>query len=386
MSTPTLSDATPPDVTPSDVTGHDVVVAYPSHADATSHAYASHVGIARRISALKHCEFAGAYEPGRVYDGRVYFVASETLVGATAHELGIHSADDLFGGVVPEPFVATKVITHPLPDGDARAPAGWSAAFAQGVRDVVLEGFAAFSFDDARRGGARLLRRGPVRVKRPLGIGGRGQLVVRALDELEDVLAAYREELERTGIVLEENLSEVRTYSVGQIEIGSLRATYYGTQRTTRDNGGNEVYGGSDLVVARGDFDALFGADPELPPDARTAIGCARTYDRVAHAAFTGFFASRRNYDVAHGRDAHGRLRCGVLEQSWRLGGASGPEIAAMETFVREPARAMVRTSSVEIYGNSPDPPSSATIYFRGVDAHVGRLTKYTVVEHAHAR
>jgi len=363
-----------------------VVVAYPPHADATSHAFASHVGIAQRISALKHCEFAGAYEPRRTYRGRVYFVASETIVGTTARELGIHGADDLFGGVVPEAFVATKVITHPLPGEGARAPAGWSTAFAQGVRDVVLAGFAAFSVDDARDGGARLLRHGPVRVKRPLGIGGRGQVVVTDLGELEAVLATIRDELEETGIVLEENLSEVRTYSVGQIEIGHLRATYYGTQRTTRDNTGNEVYGGSDLVVARGDFDALFGADPELPADARTAIGCACIYDRVAHAAFTGFFASRRNYDVAHGRDAHGRARCGVLEQSWRIGGASGPEIAALEAFERDPTRTTVRASSMEVYGDSPEPPPGATLYYRGIDAQVGRLTKYTVIEHADAR
>jgi hypothetical protein len=70
-----------------------------------------------------------------------------------------------------------------------------------------------------------------------------------------------------------------------------------------------------------------------------------------------------------------------VLEQSWRAGGATGPELAALEMFRREPQRASVRTSCVEIFGDSPEPPAHATVYFRGTDSRLGRLTKYTVVE-----
>jgi hypothetical protein len=80
---------------------------------------------------------------------------SETLVGAElTRELGIRGEHDLFGGIVPHAFVATKSITHPLVAPDAYAPAGWSHGFPHRVRDDVLSGFSAFTREDARRAGA----------------------------------------------------------------------------------------------------------------------------------------------------------------------------------------------------------------------------------------
>jgi hypothetical protein len=58
-------------------------------------------------------------------------------------------------------------------------------------------------------------------------------------------------ELSRWGLVIEENLSEVTTYSVGQVRVADLVESYYGTQRLTQDSCGARVYGGSDHVVVR---------------------------------------------------------------------------------------------------------------------------------------
>ena len=58
---------------------------------------------------------------------------SDTLVGLeAARALGVNSEHDLFGGVVPHAFVATKVITHPLVRPRAPAPAGWAHGFRNG--------------------------------------------------------------------------------------------------------------------------------------------------------------------------------------------------------------------------------------------------------------
>ena len=94
---------------------------------------------------------------------------------------------------------------------------------------------------------------------------------------------------------------------------------------------------------------------------------------------FSGLFVSRRNYDVAAGSDAWGQRRCGVLEQSWRMGGASGAEIAALEAFRAEPTLDAIRASTLEAYGESAPPPN-ATVYFRGVDERIGPMTKYMIV------
>lgn len=342
--------------------------------------------IARRLATVAGFEFAGEYEPGARYDGPPYFVPSDTLTSADAAKLRIDNAHDLFGGVVPTAFAATKTITHPLVDAAAAAPDGWSAAFARLVENSVLPGFSAFSTEDALRAGRNLLARGAVRVKLATGVAGLGQWLAHDMAELEAVIAGIdSNEITRSGVVVEQNLADVATKSVGHIEAAGLEVSYCGEQRLTRNNSGAEVYGGSKLTFVRGDYDALLSL--ALPSDMQLAIAQARVYDDAADACFHGFFASRRNYDIAQGADSRGHGRSGVLEPSWRLGGASGAEIAALEAFRAEPSLRAVDATSVEVYGESPPVPEGAAVYFRGIDPHVGPLTKYTMIErHADAR
>src|SRR4029078_10925947 len=110
------------------------------------------------------------------------------------------------------------------------------------------------------------------------------------------------------------------------------------------------------------------------------AIDRARVYDTAARECFPGFFASRRNYDVAAGRDRGGEPHCAVLEQSWRIGGASSAEIAALEAFARDPTLRAVRAECIEAYGECSRPPETAVISFSGIDSVVGQITKYTVL------
>jgi hypothetical protein len=356
-----------------------VVVHVPNERYGRAHEQVTRTEIARRLAGLKGFGFAGPFEPSKSYPGPVYFVPSDTLVEQEAGALGIENEHDLFGGVVPYAFVATKAITHPLVDPRATAPPGWSSSLAKRLEGAVLSGISAFSLDDARRAGVRLLKRGPARLKPVRETGGFGQTVIEDAAALERALAALDSaEVSRDGVVLEENLSEVTTFSVGHVRVADLVATYYGTQRLTRDHSGAAVYGGSDLVIVRGGFDALLALD--LPMAARRAIGQARAYDTAARGAFPGMILSRRNYDVAQGFDGRRQLRSGVLEQSWRMGGASGAEIAALEAFRANPALQVVRTSTMEIYGDR-DPPPHATVYFRGVDEEVGPMTKYAMAE-----
>ncbi|HEY0883839.1 MAG TPA: DUF3182 family protein [Ramlibacter sp.] len=366
--------------------GAVVTYAPDEHDHASEHERSTHLAFARQLAALRGYEAGGSYEPGRHGASHLYFLPSTTLTTDEASALGIRGVDDLFGGVVPYPFVATKAISHPLVAPDAVAICGWNPAFAPCAGGAVLAGYSVFSLEDARRAGMKLLAQGPVRVKPVRATGGRGQSVARDAAELERSLAAAdASELARHGLVLEQDLNQVRTFSVGQVHVADLAASYYGLQRLTRDNRGEEVFGGTELVVARGGFESLLEPDPG--PEIRRAIGQARRYDACVASCYPGFFASRRNYDVALGRDAAGHWRSGVLEQSCRAGGATGAELAALEVFRREPGRNRVRTRCVEIFGASPEPPPGATVHFRATDPQVGLLTKYTVVErdvHAH--
>src|SRR5438105_194171 len=127
--------------------------------------------VAKAIAELKRFRLAGAHQDGDRYTGEVFFVPDDTLMADEASKVGIQSPNQLFGGVVPRPFVKTKAITHPLIDRRAARPEGWSASFAGRVRNVVLPGYTVFSPHDADAAAARLLARGSIRLKEPLGAG-----------------------------------------------------------------------------------------------------------------------------------------------------------------------------------------------------------------------
>lgn len=337
--------------------------------------------LARRIAALKGLEFAGAYEPALRAAGPVYLVPTDTLVGVDfAASLGVRDAHDLFGGVAPEAFVATKAITQPLVDADAAAPPGWSRAFRARTGNAVLRGYTVFDADDARAAARRLFELGPLRLKPVHARGGLGQVVALDMEQVEVALMHLATgSLACGGLVLEENLDNVVTCSVGSVRIGGLVVSYHGTQRLTTNNFGQEVYGGTRLTVVRGGFARLL--ERELDPTERVAIEQACTYETAALAAYPGLILSRSNYDVAQGLDAHGLWRSGVLEQSWRLGGATPAELVALEAFAADPALDAVRSECIEIYGEHETPPAGAALLLDMEDPKAGRIRKYTLCE-----
>ncbi len=358
-----------------------IVVQYPNvrSAPPTRHESISRATMARRIAALKNYEFSEDYQPQRYGGSHVYFVPDDTLTVELARELDIQSEQDLFGGVVPQPFIANKTVTHGLVNPEAVAPQGWSHSLAKQLKAAVLPGYAAFTVADARQAVARMLDLGPARVKPAWGIGGNGQATITDIAEFDAFLATIDvADLSRYGTVVEQHLEEVVTYSVGQADLSGLRISYFGTQHLTPNNSGDEVYGGSSLVAIPGAIETLL--ELKLQPEIEKAVSLAKQYDAAMSLKFPGLLASRRNYDVIRGRDSRGSWRTGVLEQSWRIGGASPAEIAAFEAFQQDPALRVVRASCVEAYGDH-EPPAGAVIYFRGEDERVGPITKYSYIE-----
>lgn len=304
-----------------------------------------------------------------------YYLPTETLIDPAAQlSRGICGIDDFFGGMVKHPYMATKAISHPLA-ANAQFPPGWTDDFARAASDALLRGYTVFNLDDAVRASAILLRDGPLRIKPVRATAGRGQQVITRNSELEAALASQDpQEIAVWGLVLEEHLQNVETYSVGQALVAGITCSYYGTQHLTRDHGGEAVYGGSDLVLVRGGYDALLQLELDEPQ--RLAITQACAYEHAAHTTLPGFVASRRNYDVARGLTGEGKLRSGVLEQSWRIGGASSAELLALQAFADDPALQRVRASTHEVFGDV-DLPADATMFYQGDDREVGRISKY---------
>ncbi|NLC35688.1 MAG: DUF3182 family protein, partial [Alcaligenaceae bacterium] len=129
----------------------------------------------------------------------------------------------------------------------------------------------------------------------------------------------------------------------------------------------------------RGGYAALH--DLPLDDDCRQAVELARRYDAAADACYPAFFASRRNYDVAAGVDSKGCRRMGVLEQSWRIGGASRAEIAALEVFLADPHCQHLWAETREIFGPHTLVPAHAIETYAGEDPDLGLIRKYVLVE-----
>src|SRR5947207_8521302 len=110
----------------------------------SGHEHATISEIARHLATLRGGRYDGEFEAGRRAPGKNYFVPDETLSGETAAALGISDERDLFGGIVPFAFVATKAITHGLPPEASAMPEGWSASLGDRIHDSTHRGFTAF--------------------------------------------------------------------------------------------------------------------------------------------------------------------------------------------------------------------------------------------------
>lgn len=346
------------------------------------HERASFKAVATRIARLLELPYQGVFTQAACPSVLPYFIPSDTLVGIEDHRaLSIQGENDFFGGLVAQPFMGTKAISHPLHSAATSRPEGWTDRFHAIAAGAVLPGYTAFSIQDALVAGTEMLRSGTIRVKPVRARAGRGQSVITRLDELQALLDHIDEsELATWGLVLEENLTDVLTYSVGQVRLGGIVASYCGTQQLTRDNSGELVYGGSDLRVVRGEYPAL--QQLGLPAPFLLAVQCAQQYERAALESLPGIVLSRRNYDIAEGTNSRGERVTGVLEQSWRIGGASGAEVLAVEILSADESLAQVRTSTLEIYGQDAEPPAGAIVVYSGEDSEVGYLTKCIKANH----
>ncbi|MGE8067899.1 DUF3182 family protein [Pseudomonas sp. NPDC089569] len=357
-----------------------LVVAHSVRPDAPQHEVQTNRALARWLAQILGLKFGGRYDPQQHRGHDLYLLPTQTLVGpAAARQLGVKGPEDLWGGYVEHDFICTKAISHGLLNHLAPAPKGWAPLFSERVRNVVLDGLSVFSLDDARPAAEHLLYSGPIRLKPIHACAGRGQEVIRSLDQFDEMLALPEiKNLFTEGVVLEQDLDQVITHSVGQSFIGDKVLSYCGEQYLTTDAHGEDVYGGSDLLVVQGDYRDLLRLD--LPEDVRLAIRQAQVFDSAADEAYPGFYASRRNYDIAQGVASDGKRRSGVLEQSWRMGGASSAEVAALQSFVNDPAMRAIRVSSVETYIDQALPADAIEVY-RGPAQDSDFLLKYVTVK-----
>ena len=357
-----------------------LVVAHSVRPDAPQHEVETNRALARWLAQILGLKFGGSYDP-KVHSGRdLYLLPTQTLVGAAAaRQLGVKGPEDLWGGYVEHDFICTKAISHGLLNRHAYAPRRLVAVvFRTGAHRGARWSQCFLPRRCAAGGGASALQR-PDPHEADSCLRRSWQEVIKSLDQFDEILARPEAKaLFSEGVVLEQDLDQVITHSVGQSFIGDKVLSYCGDQYLTEDGQGEQVYGGSNLLVVQGGYDDLLAL--ELPDDVRLAIRQAQVFDSAADEAYPGFYASRRNYDIAQGLDSDGKQRSGVLEQSWRMGGASSAEVAALQSFVNDPGMRAIRVSSVETYIDQPLPADAIEVY-RGPAENSDFLLKYVTVK-----
>lgn len=314
-------------------------------------------------------EYPGSHHPAN----KTFFLPHDTLVMCTeeAKQLGIHSENDFYGGLVPEPFLATKVIMHPLVSAHAHRPHGWTDIFVPRANNHVPVGYAVFSKQDAKQAAELLLRvSGAVRGKDPRGTGGLGQIVLRTRDEIEAVIETLDElQLGQHGYIFERHLQITRSLSIGQSKINGDLISYYGFQRQNYLSEERTEYTGSDLIVVRGDYAQLCRTDP-LAANLAHAIEQVAAF-QSALSTNRNIMVSRLNIDIIQGYDAKdGKWFSIPTDPSLRAGGA--PDIHALAVMKQHPALKRVSASSyIKFYQDgeeNPQIPEEAMIHFHEQD------------------
>jgi hypothetical protein len=69
-----------------------------------------------------------------------------------------------------------------------------------------------------------------------------------------------------------------------------------------------------------------------------------------------------------------------VFEASWRSGGASTAELAALTAFDQDPSLHVFEASTVKDFGKASEAPQHALIHFEGDDPEDGPILRYTLL------
>jgi hypothetical protein len=310
---------------------------------------------------------------GGIDQGKTYYVADTTIVlefrenQKLIKDAFIESEKDFLGGIVPRYHHSTKAIMHPLVSREAACPLGWSHEFSEELvhLDLVLPGFTVFNIEDIRTAFNDLSYKGvyQIRLKDPLGVLGMRQFVVTSFQELEQFISDQivdNDQLQQYGLVVEENLcsEDLKTYSVSFVTIGSHQVQCIGVQRFSQG-----LYSGTDLVIMQTGKRIL----PELlaqvgifnNEDAQVIIDKALLFRALLNKHIPEIKIARFNLDIVSGiASIYSNGTCelvkrfALLEQSFRVGGASAAEIWGLEYLLYYPSVDAVCASTYYRYGD----------------------------------
>lgn len=309
-----------------------------------------------------------------------YYLPNQILLQDQAIALGIYSLNDLYGGVVPYEFLKDKSLTHPIYHISMNRPEGWNNQLGVYLKPYVLDGFSAFTTQDVLWAAQGMIDSGPIRLKLASTTSEQSHWVfshhaefIKFINQMQD------HPLFKQGMVVEEDLRNTTTFSIGQTEIGGLLISYCGEHVLTTNLNGEKTYGGANLFVVRGNYNQLH--DALTFPIHREALHLTRQYEQLIFETFPLLYASRRNYTVLYGVNAKRQVRLGVLKPSWCMGNTSMAELLALEAFCATPKLKSINTWTRDHYVETFSCLTSSELAHDLDESPVGFIVKYAGVD-----
>lgn len=283
------------------------------------------------------------YKPSPLFhttpEESAYIVPGVTLDTATATQLLIKNETDMYGAAVPNFDMIGKSILHQSVSNNA--PPFYNSAFARTVEQngLVLPGVTGFSVQDLldsyRAVGTP--SRG-LRLKQSNESDGNGQHEIVGIEHLRKLLNAIGElELANHGAIIEPNLEQKKTNSVGFFKLGNDQYVFVADQLNGNTDERDRYLGGENIVVTRGEFQALDDLLMRLRDPRQEVVSKAMVFLKHYFEYFPNSITSRLSVDVLSGFHAGFGKLSGITDITGRLGGLCPATILAAQHLQDNP-------------------------------------------------
>lgn len=272
----------------------------------------------------------------------VYYVPPVTQARDNANKSYIEHVDDFYGLLVENIGHVHKAILHTTTSQSV--PSFYSHHFACSVSELVVPGLTVFTKEEALFAHKIMQNRAgkEVRLKYPDKSDGRDQFSIVNREHLAGILGSVDErEVVEKGLVLETNVRDVETVSVGYCVLGDQTYSFIALQKNDiAPEDGRDRYVGALVRVVKGNVSSLRSVAKNSKEE--KAIEACVKFD--AQYSYFEPVASRISYDYLHGYDDKGNLMSGVTDITGRLGGTCPALVMSVMEYKENPRLKVVQS------------------------------------------
>ncbi len=305
-------------------------------------------------------------------EGNVYYVPPVTQERKSLIADVIKSEEDFYGLIVDDFNHVGKSILHK--SVSSKVPGFYSFEFAKSVEDLVVPGVTVFSKENTEYGYTTVKGVGDfdIRLKLSDRSDGHGQFLLKNIEEVRNVFESLEDKyVNDKGLVLEANVKEAKTISIGFTVLGSDTFSFLAIQKNDiAPEDGRDRYMGANVRVVRGGMNNLKKIAEN--PDEQKAIEVVGQFYKK-YKSFNPI-ASRLSFDFLYGLDNKGNTLSGVTDITGRLGGTCPALVLAATEFKQNPYLSTVK-SEVSLNYETENELSSERDAVRFIDLPSLRLT-----------